>query len=84
MDSDAAMSDDELDEFSSDKLEEPDSSCCSAKCVDLLEVGRSDCVHWALLLEQIGEAKFKRVGLAILYPQAMEIKKEELRKFRIV
>jgi hypothetical protein len=29
-------------------------------------------VYWALLLEPVGEAKYKRVGMAILYPHAFE------------
>jgi hypothetical protein len=59
--------------------------CTGPDCVELLKTGRSDHVYWALMLEQVdGEAKFKRVGMAMLYPRAMDVEKEKLTGFEIV
>ena len=41
-------------------------------------------VYWALIVEPVGEAKFKRVGLAMLYPQAFKRLKAEFAEFEIV
>lgn len=81
------MSDEESDAFDSDESEDRESHLleCTSDCVDLFQTGRSDHVYWALLLEQIGsEARFRRVGVAILYPRAMDMKKEDLTEFEII
>lgn len=52
--------------------------------MDLIEFARCDFVFWALLLEQIGEAKYKRVGLAMLYPRALELDSAQKLDFEIV
>ena len=41
-------------------------------------------VYWALVIEPVGEAKYKRVGLAMLYPRAFELCSKEFTEFEIV
>ncbi|KAF2788725.1 HET-domain-containing protein [Melanomma pulvis-pyrius CBS 109.77] len=85
--SDIPMSDEELDAFDSDESEdrEPYLSECTSDCIDLFQAAPSDHVYWALLLEQIGsEARFRRVGAAMLYPRVMDVKKEDLTEFEII
>lgn len=43
--------------------------------MDFMEVGRSETVYWALLLQPVDESltKFRRVGLGLLYPRAWEM-----------
>lgn len=43
-----------------------------------------DFMYWLLLLEQVGEAKFRRVGMAILMPDAYKAFKVKVQKFEIV
>lgn len=55
-------------------------------CVDIVEVGRSREVYWALLLQPVDETleKFKRVGMALLWPRALETDTGEVKEFEIV
>jgi hypothetical protein len=41
-------------------------------------------VYWCLLLEPAGEGKYKRVGLAMLYPHAFEALGAEEMHFEII
>ena len=41
-------------------------------------------LYWALLLEQLDENKFKRVGIATLLPIAYEAFQVQLQKFEII
>jgi hypothetical protein len=41
-------------------------------------------VYWALLLEPVGEAKYKRVGIAMLYPQAIKALNLEFSEIEII
>jgi hypothetical protein len=41
-------------------------------------------LYWALLLEPVGEAKYKRVGIAVLYPHAFDHPSKELSEFEII
>lgn len=43
-----------------------------------------DFMYWLLLLEQVGEAKYRRVGMAILLPIAYDAFKVQVQKFEIV
>ena len=40
--------------------------------------------YWALALEQIGESKFRRVGMGILLPAAYEAFQVQVQEFEIV
>ncbi|OBR10930.1 Alkyl hydroperoxide reductase thiol specific antioxidant mal allergen [Colletotrichum higginsianum IMI 349063] len=55
-------------------------------CVDLYKVGRSKEVHWALLLQPVDNTlkKFTRVGVALLWPRALETGEGEVTEFEIV
>ena len=41
-------------------------------------------MYWALLLDRVGENKFKRVGIASLLPVAYKAFKIEVQEFEIV
>jgi hypothetical protein len=41
-------------------------------------------VHYALLPKKIAEGKFERVGVAMLYPGAWELRDKEVVGFEIV
>ena len=41
-------------------------------------------VYWALLLEQVDESKYKRVGFAALLPVAYEVFKVQVQQFKII
>ena len=43
-----------------------------------------DFMYWVLLLEKVGEAKFRRVGMAILMPVAYKAFRVKVQKFEIV
>ncbi|KAH3918334.1 hypothetical protein HBI56_142040 [Parastagonospora nodorum] len=49
--------------------------------LDLIET--TAFVYWCLVLEPTGEGKYKRVGLAMLYPHAFESMKPEMTEFEI-
>ncbi|KAH4209162.1 hypothetical protein HBI52_106870 [Parastagonospora nodorum] len=50
--------------------------------IDLIET--TPFVYWCLILEPAGEGKYKRVGLAMLYPHAFESMKPEMTDFEII
>jgi hypothetical protein len=41
-------------------------------------------VYWALLLEPVGEAKYERVGITLLYPQAIKVLNMEFAEIEIM
>jgi hypothetical protein len=41
-------------------------------------------VYWCLLLEPVGEGKYTRVGMAMLYPHAVEALGAEDAEFEII
>jgi len=41
-------------------------------------------VYFCLLLDSVGEGKYKRVGMALLYPHAFEAMKPAMAEFEIV
>jgi hypothetical protein len=41
-------------------------------------------VYWTLLLEPVSEAKYKRIGIAMLYPNAFKLLKPTLAEFEII
>jgi hypothetical protein len=54
--------------------------------VDICEVGRGVEVYWALLLYPVDETltRFKRVGMALLWPQAINTEDTESKEFEII
>lgn len=44
----------------------------------------TDYVYWALMIEPVGEASYRRVGIAMLYPHALESESKISTKFEIV
>lgn len=47
-------------------------------------VENTEKVYWCLLLEPVGEAKYKRVGVAMLYPHALDVLGVENTNFAII
>jgi hypothetical protein len=45
---------------------------------------RPDFIYWALLLEQVDESKYRRVGIAALLSVAYEASLVQLQKFKII
>ena len=41
-------------------------------------------VYWVLLLEQVGESKFRRVGMGTLLPVAYEAFQVQVQEFEII
>lgn len=41
-------------------------------------------VYFCLLLDSVSQGKFKRVGMALLYPHAFEAMKPEMTAFEII
>ncbi|KAK1958649.1 HET-domain-containing protein [Colletotrichum sublineola] len=54
-------------------------------CVDILNVARSEEVHWALLLQPVDDTlkRYTRVGVALLWPRALEKGEGEFTEFEI-
>lgn len=54
--------------------------------MDIGKFARSREVYWALLLQPVDETleRFKRVGMALLWPQALETDTGEVKEFEIV
>jgi hypothetical protein len=44
----------------------------------------SNFTYWCLLLEPVGDAKYKRIGIAMLYPHAFEALGAERCEFEII
>lgn len=54
--------------------------------MDIFEVAQSREVYWALLLQPVDETleRFKRVGIALLWPPALKTDTCEVKEFEIV
>lgn len=51
----------------------------------MLELAETaDTIYWCLLLEPLREAMYKRVGVAMLYPHALDVLGAEKTDFTIV
>ncbi|KAI1868333.1 hypothetical protein JX265_007156 [Neoarthrinium moseri] len=60
--------------------------CKDDDCINLLEICRGDMVYWALLLEPVEEQPntFKRIGMALLYPEFRNSVEAAERAFKVI